>query len=132
MTAKNGIAKAKPFFKLAPTVPVIASTAIVAVVVSNRIKSWVKSIKVSAVQVILHEAKTFPKSLKMHNLSCPQKFDDIINIWVIFYKTQNIVICGSGFLFWHDCVKTTTLETRINTRYFFVLAFSGCNFVKTT
>ena len=68
----------------------------------------------------------------MHDLPCPKELDGACDVRVIFDKTQDIVVGRPGFLFWHDCVKTTTLETRINTRYFFVLAFSGCNFVRTT
>ena len=82
--------------------------------------------------MILHDPETFAESLEMHDFPGPEEFDGAVDVRVVFDETEDIVVRDPGFLFWHDCVKTTTLETRINTRYFFVLAFSGCNFVRTT
>lgn len=96
------------------------------------VKRRVKGVEIAAVQMILNDAETFTEPLEMDDFPCPEEFNGIIDVRIVFDQPEDIIVGRSGFLFWHDCVKTTTLETRINTRYFFVLAFSGCNFVKTT
>lgn len=128
LKAGDGVCKTP---RLSPASPVPGAS-IAAAVVPAFIEGRVEGVEVPAVQMILHDSESFAESLEMHDLSGAEKFDGIVDVRVVFDKAENVVVSDPGFLFWHDCVKTTTLETRINTRYFFVLAFSGCNFVRTT
>lgn len=63
------------------------------------IKAWVKSIEVLCVKFFLDGTKSFTKSLKMNNFTCPEEFYRIGNFRHIPDNPQNVVIRASGFLF---------------------------------
>ena len=62
------------------------------------IKTGIVSIKVFAVQILLHGAQSFPKALEMDNFPCTEKADGISD-FRIFDQSLNVVIGKTGFLF---------------------------------
>ena len=51
------------------------------------------------VQFIPEKLNRFTETLEMDNFPFPEEFDDIVHIRVVT-DSQNVVIGGSGFLFW--------------------------------
>ena len=58
----------------------------------------IEGIKIPAVKIFLDNAQAFSESLEMYNFPLPQK-PDWVTDFRIFYQTEDIIICGSCFLF---------------------------------
>ena len=63
-----------------------------------QIKFRIDRVKILAVEIILHNAKRFAKTLIMHNLPLSQEADRVENIRVIAHA-DDVIIGGAGFLF---------------------------------
>ena len=61
------------------------------------VKFRIDGIKVSAVQMVLHDPQAFAESLIMYDFSFPQEADGVADLR-IFDQTQDIVVGGAGFL----------------------------------
>ena len=77
---------------LSPAVPVFATA-------NWFIKRRVKSVEIAAVQMILNDAETFPEPLEMDDFPCPEEFNGIIDIRIVFDQPEDIIVGSSGFLF---------------------------------
>lgn len=77
---------------LSPAVPVFAAAIWF-------IKRRVKSVEIAAVQMILNDAETFPEPLEMDDFPCPEEFNGIIDIRIVFDQPEDIIVGSSGFLF---------------------------------
>ena len=70
------------------------------------VKFRIDGIKVSAVQMVLHDPQAFAESLIMYDFSFPQEADGVADLR-IFDQTKDVVISGAGLLFCCDFVRTT-------------------------
>lgn len=95
LRAGDGVCKMP---RLSPASPVPGAS-IAAAVVPAFIEGRVEGVEVPAVQMILHDSKSFTESLEMHDLSGAEKFDGIVDVRVVFDKAENVVVSDPGFLF---------------------------------
>lgn len=95
------------------------------------VKAGVERIEILAVETVGGDAQPFAEALVVDNFALTEKPERLENVRIIDQAKQ-IVICGTRFLLWYDCVRTTKPRNRINTTFLFVQAFSGCAGVRTT
>lgn len=63
------------------------------------VKRRVKGVEIAAVQMILNDAETFPEPLEMDDFPCPEEFNGIIDVRIVFDQPEDIIVGRSGFLF---------------------------------
>ena len=72
------------------------------------VKRGVHKVDVFLVHPVLRQPQTLTEALEMNDLARSEEFNDVVDVGIIG-KTQNVVICGAGFLLCCDCVRTTFL-----------------------
>ena len=82
-------------------------------VINRAVEGGIKGIKVFAVQIVLKHAKGFSESLEMDNFPLPQKTDGVADLRILD-KAEDVVIGGTGFLFWYNCVFSTKSQKNKN------------------
>lgn len=88
------------------------------------VEGGIARVEVLGVHFIGGKPQAFTKPLIMDDLTFPQEFDWVADIWVV-YQAQDVVIGGPGLLFCYDSLKATEgLETLDSTRFFGYFDFS--------
>lgn len=88
------------------------------------VEGGIARVEVLGVHFIGGKPQAFTKPLIMDDLTFPQEFDWVADIWVV-YQAQDVVIGGPGLLFCYDSLKATEgLETLDSTRFFCYFDFS--------
>ena len=72
------------------------------------VKRGVHKVDVFLVHPVLRQPQTLTEALEMNDLARSEEFNDVVDVGIIG-KTQNVVICGAGFLLCGDLVRTTFL-----------------------